>query len=98
MKWFNVKRSELIGLELINPITDKHVLRLSPNSKNMVKDEHDTSDTRIVSIYVNYRPTIADIKKELLFLQKEYDNSYEVNSFYIDGKELGLTSYSCRSC
>lgn len=88
MRWFNIKRNELIGLELINPIKDKYILRLSPNNKNIIKDEYDTSDTRYVSIIVNNRPTIADIKKELLSLQKEYDNSSEVNSFYINGKRI----------
>ena len=88
MRWFNIKRNELIGIELINPIKDKYIIRLSPNNKNIIKDEYDTSDTRYVSIIVNNRPTIADIKKELLSLQKEYDNSSEVNSFYIDGKRI----------
>lgn len=88
MRWFNIKRNELIGLELINPIKNKYVIRLSPNSKNIIKDEYDTSDTRYVSIIVNHRPTITDIKKELLSLQKEYDNNSEVNSFYINNKRI----------
>ena len=88
MRWFNIKRNELIGIELINPIKDKYIIRLSPNNKNIIKNEYDTSDTRYVSIIVNNRPTIADIKKELLSLQKEYDNSSEVNSFYIDEKRI----------
>lgn len=88
MRWFNIKRNKLIGLELINPIKDKYILRLSPNNKNIIKDEYDAYDTRYVSIIVNNCPTITDIKKELLFLQKEYDNSSEVNSFYINGKQV----------
>ena len=88
MRWFNIKKNELIGLELINPIKDKYVIRLSPNNKNIIKDKYDTSDIRYVSIIVNNRPTIADIKKELLSLQKEYDNSSEVNSFYINEKQI----------
>ena len=88
MRWFNIKRNELIEIELINPIKDKYIIRLSPNNKNIIKNEYDTSDTRYVSIIVNNRPTIADIKKELLSLQKEYDNSSEVNSFYIDEKRI----------
>lgn len=88
MRWFNIKRNELIGLELINPIKDKYILRLSPNNKNIIKDEYDIYDTRYVSIIVNNCPTITDIKKELLSLQKEYDNSSEVNSFYINGKRI----------
>ena len=88
MRWFNIKRNELIGLELINPIKDKYVIRLSPNNKNIIKDKYDISDTRYVSIIVNNRPTIDDNKKEWLSLEKEYDNSSEVNSFYIDGKRI----------
>lgn len=88
MRWFNIKRNELIGLELINPIKYKYVIRLSPNNKNIIKDKYDTYDTRYVSIIVNHKPTITDIKKELLSLQKEYDNSSEVNSFYINGKRI----------
>lgn len=88
MRWFNIKRNELIGLELINAIKNKYILRLSPNNKNIIKDEYNTYDTRYVSIIVNNCPTITDIKKELLSLQKEYDNSSEVNSFYIDKKRI----------
>lgn len=88
MRWFNIKKNELIGLELINPIKDKYIIRLSPNNKNIIKDKYDTSDTRYVSIIVNNKPNITDIKKELLSLQKEYDNSSEVNSFYIDEKRI----------
>lgn len=88
MRWFNIKRNELIGIELINSIKDKYIIRLSPNNKNIIKDEYDTSDTRYVSIIVNNKPNITDIKKELLSLQKEYDNSSEVNSFYINGKRV----------
>lgn len=90
MRWINVKREELVGLECINPKNDKHILRLSPNSKNMVQDEQDTNDTRIVSIIVNNKPSIDDIKKHLLSLQEEYDNSAEVNSFYLNGKRVWL--------
>lgn len=90
MRWTNIKREELVGLECINPKNDRHILRLSPNSKNMIQDEQDTNDTRIVSIIVNNKPSIDDIKKYLLSLQKEYDNSAEVNSFYINGKRVWL--------
>ena len=90
MRWINVKNEELVGLECINPKNDRHILRLSPNSKNMVQDEQDTNDTRIVSIIVNNKPSIDDIKKYLLSLQKEYDNSFEVNCFILGGKKVWL--------
>lgn len=90
MRWINIKREELIGLECINPKNDRHILRLSPNSKNLEKDEQKTNDTRIVSIIVNNKPSIDDIKKHLLSLQKEYDNSLEVNCFIFGGKKVWL--------
>ena len=88
MRWINIKKDELVGLECINPKNDKHILRLSPNSKNMKKDERDDSDARIISIIVKNKPTLLDIKKHLLYLQAEYDISSEVNSFYIDGNRV----------
>lgn len=90
MRWINVKREKLVGLECINPKNDRHILRLSPNSKNMIQDEQDTNDTRIVSIIVNNKPSIDDIKKQLLSLQKEYDSSFEVNCFILGGKKVWL--------
>lgn len=90
MRWINVKREELVGLECINPKNDRHILRLSPNSKNMIQDEQDINDTRIVSIIVNNKPSIDDIKKHLLSLQKDYDSSFEVNCFILNGKKVWL--------
>lgn len=88
MRWINIKKDELVGLECINPKNDRHILRLSPNSKNIIQDEQDNNDTRIVSIIVNNKPLIDDIKKHLLSLQKEYDNSFEVNCFILGGKKV----------
>ena len=62
MRWINIKKDKLIGLECINPINDKHILRLSPNAKNMEKREREDSDARIVSIIVKNKPTLFDIK------------------------------------
>lgn len=90
MHWINIKREELVGLECINPKNDRYILRLSPNSKNMVQYEQDINDTRIVSIIVNNKPSIDDIKKHLLSLQKEYDSSREVNCFILNGKKVWL--------
>lgn len=90
MRWINIKKDELIGLECINPINDKHILRLSPNSKNMEKREQDEDDIRIVSIIVKNKPTLFDIKNHLLSLQKEYDRSAEVNCFILNNKEVWL--------
>lgn len=90
MRWINIKKDEFVGLECINPKNDKHVLRLSPNSKNMEKDEQDDSDARIVSIIVKNKPTLFDIKNHLLSLQKEYDSSAEVNCFILNNERVWL--------
>lgn len=88
MEWTYIKKSELNSIECINPYKGRYIIRLSPNSKNIPKDEENIYDTRITSIIVNNKPNLYDIKKELLSLQKEYDNSSEVNSFYIDKKRI----------
>lgn len=88
MEWTHIKKSELNSIECINPYKGRYIIRLSPNSKNIPKDEENIYDTRITSIIVNNKPNLYDIKKELLSLQKEYDNSIEVNSFYIDRKRI----------
>lgn len=90
MRWINIKKDKLIGLECINPKNDKHILRLSPNSKNMEKFEWDDSDARIISIIVKNKPTLFDIKNHLLSLQKEYDSSIEVNCFLLNDKKVWL--------
>lgn len=90
MRWINIKSEELVGLECINPKNDKYILRLSPNSKNIVQDEQDSNDTRIVSIIVNNKPSINDIKKHLLSLQKEYDKTSEVDCFILNGKKVWI--------
>lgn len=90
MRWINIKKDELIGLQCINPINDKHILRLSPNSKNIEKRKQDEDDIRIVSIIVKNKPTLFDIKNHLLSLQKEYDTSAEVNCFILNNKEVWL--------
>lgn len=90
MRWINIKKDELVGLECINPKNDKHILRLSPNSKNMEKYKRDDSDARIISIIVKNKPTLFDIKNHLLSLQKEYDSSAEVNCFILNNKRVWL--------
>ena len=90
MRWINIKKDELVGLECINPKNDKHILRLSPNSKNIEKSDQDNSDTRIISIIVKNKHTLFDIKNHLLSLQKEYDSSIEVNCFILNNKKVWL--------
>lgn len=90
MRWINVKKEKLVSLECINSKIDKYIIRISPNSKNIDKGEIEDVDTRIVSIIVNNKPTIADIKNHLLSLQKEYDSSAEVNCFILNNKRVWL--------
>ena len=90
MRWINVKKEKFISLECINSKIDKYIIRLSPNSKNIDKGEMEDVDTRIISIIVNNKPTITDIKNNLLYLQKEYDNSKEVNVFVVNNKKVWL--------
>lgn len=87
MRWFNCKKEEFVRLECINSKTDKHILRLSPNG-NFTPEGESKDDIRFIPIYINNKPNIQDIKKILLSLQKEYDNSDEVNSFYINDERV----------
>lgn len=87
MRWFNCKKEEFVNVECINIKTDKHILRLSPN-ENFTSEDKNEDDIRFIPIYVNNKPDIKEIKKNLLSLQKEYDNSDEVNSFYINDKRV----------
>lgn len=89
MRWFNCKKEEFISLECINSKTDKHILRLSPN-KNFIPEDESKNDIRFIPIYVNNKPNVKEIKELLLSLQTEYDNSAEVNSFYLNGKRVWL--------
>ena len=89
MRWFNCKKEEFISLECINTKTDKHIIRLSPNG-NFIPEDESKDDIRFIPIYVNNKPNVKEIKKLLLSLQTEYDNSAEVNSFYLNGKRVWL--------
>lgn len=89
MRWFNCKKEEFVSLECINSKTDKHLLRLSPN-ENFTPEGESKDDIRFIPIYVNNKPNIKEIKELLLSLQAEYDNSTEVNSFYLNGKRVWL--------
>ena len=87
MRWFNCKKEEFVSLECINVKTDKHLLRLSSNV-NFTPECESKDDIRFIPIYVNNKPNVKEIKELLLSLQAEYDNSAEVNSFYLNGKRV----------
>ena len=89
MRWFNCKKEEFVSLECINAKTDKHIIRLSPNG-NFIPEGKSKDDIRFIPIYINNKPNVKEIKKLLLSLQTEYDNSAEVNSFYLNGKRVWL--------
>ena len=89
MRWFNCKKEEFISLECINVKKDKHILRLS-NNGNFIPEGESKDDIRFIPIYINNKPNVKEIKKLLLSLQAEYDNSAEVNSFYLNGKRVWL--------
>lgn len=89
MRWFESKKEDFVGLECVNTKTGKHLLRLSPNSNFTSKGEQQ-NDIRFISIFVNNYPSVKEIKNILLSLQEEYDNSAEVNSFYLNGKRVWL--------
>ena len=89
MRWFNCKKEEFISLECINVKTDKHILRLSPNG-NFIPEGESKDDIRFIPIYVNNKPNVKEIKELLLSLQAKYDNSAEVNSFYLNDKRVWL--------
>ena len=89
MRWFNCKKEEFVNLECINVKTDKHILRLSPN-ENFTPEGESKDNIRFIPIYVNNKPNIKEIKDLLLSLQAEYDNSAEVNSFYLNGRRAWL--------
>ena len=87
MRWFNCKKEEFVSLECINTKTDKHIIRLSPN-ENFTPESESKDYIRFIPIYVNNKPNVKEIKELLLSLQAEYDNSAEVNSFYLNGKRV----------
>lgn len=89
MRWFNCKKEEFVSLECINVKTDKHILRLSPNG-NFIPEGESKDDIRFIPIYVNNKPNVKEIKELLLSLQAKYDNSAEVNSFYLNDKRVWL--------
>ena len=92
MQWYKDNSKTLVGIECINPYNARHILRLSPNSKNLDSQDNieDNSDIRVLSIIVNNKPTLFDIKKILLSSQQEYDSSSEVNSFILNDKQVWL--------
>ena len=90
MRWINIKNNTIPKMECINPKTDKYIIHLSANQKNIIiynPDYEQDVDRRVVSIFVINNPTVSDIKKILISLQQEYDSSREVNCFILDNEK-----------
>lgn len=89
--WYNTIKKELISLQCTSPKRGEYLLRLCPNSKNMVKYPKDTvSDIRVTLVEVTNKPTLQQVKDILLSLVQEYDSSKEVNSFILNGQQVWL--------
>lgn len=89
MEWYYLDKEYIKNIECVNPYTDKYMIRFSPNT-NFDRENKNIGDTKFILKYVNHKPTLYDIKEILLSLQLEYDNSYEVNNFHLDGYNVWL--------
>lgn len=91
MRWFYSKQEDYVPILCTDSKNSKYQLRISPNSnfdKSQVGEQE--VDTRFLLIHLNNVPNLKDIKTKILSLQEEYDNSAEVNSFYLNGKRAWL--------
>lgn len=88
--WSNTKLDELEQIVCTSPNENKYFLCLSPNSKNVINNDYEVGNTRIIPINVNNKPTLLDIKTLLLSLQQDYDSSDEVNIFTLNGDKVWL--------
>lgn len=88
--WSNTKLDELEQIVCTSPNENKYFLCLSPNSKNVINNDYEVGNTRVIPINVNNKPTLLDIKTLLLSLQQDYDSSDEVNVFTLNGDKVWL--------
>lgn len=88
--WSNTKLDELEQIVCTSPNENKYFLCLSPNSKNVINNDYEVGNTRVIPINVNNKPTLLDIKTLLLSLQQDYDSSDEVNIFTLNGDKVWL--------
>ena len=91
MRWFYCKKEDYVPVLCTDSQNSKYQLRSSPNS-NFDKEQvgKQEVDTRFLLIHLNNVPSLQDIKNKILSLQEEYDNSVEVNNFYLNGKKAWL--------
>jgi hypothetical protein len=84
MNWNYCKSNGIKGIECINKDTNKYVLRLNPVKLKETKDI-ESPTLKYLQIYVNHEPTLLNLKKILISLQREYDSSTAINTFIVNG-------------
>ena len=89
MRWLNFKKE---NFQSIYPVDNKGAYHtyLTPNSKNLELSEEEQADMRAVFVPFDRNPSVLQLQVALTALQEEYDNSSEVNSFYINGRKQWL--------
>lgn len=85
MEWLKGNKENLNPIECVSVKKAKYFVKLSPKPYTPT-EEGDTADTQYLSVVHLGAPTTYDIKQMLIRLQKDYDESDEVNCFYVDGK------------
>lgn len=81
MDWIKVNRADYEKSKLMNEKRRLYSICLSPRA--ITPTEEENFDTEVLIVRNLLSISTADIQEQLLNLQKEYDNSDEVNSFVI---------------
>lgn len=79
MNWVEGNTKSFKSIELINKYEGIYYINMSPIKIFSNQDD----DIRYINIRLKYVPSTFELKTLLVSLQKEYDSSDEVNSFYI---------------
>lgn len=91
LRWFYCKTEDYVGVRCTDQHNSKYQLNVSPNTKfDKENIGEQPADMRYLLIKTNNVPIVFDIKKQILSLQEEYDNSVEVNSFILNGNRVWL--------
>lgn len=94
MNWIEIKEEDWIGLECTNAKQTIYVVRYSPtivesptndDVGNELPHNEDEIIKRVVPIRYEHHPSLSEVKADAIALQKEFDKSYEVNSFNYNG-------------
>lgn len=87
MNWLKGKKEDYAPFELVNEKKSKYYIKLSPKPFSPVEEGDDSNVQYLSVVHIGGIPTTYDLKQMLINLQKEYDNSDEVNCFIIDGEK-----------